>query len=172
MNSVHFRPPFVPHCQASRDAPLSGGGVSCLAPPLRSGAKQLGASPPSRVYVVQPGPAWCLRYAGTKLALVCSGTSSHGAVLAIESEQWLGRRSCIQISQRIGSAANPSAQPDDNRKQRGCRRLASRALADINAMNPFDLHNTPIIRALREGVQLAVPSAWFRRKGYRDRVSL
>ena len=45
--------------------------------------------PLSRAYVVQPEPAWCLRYAGTKLALARSGTSSHSAVLAVESEQSL-----------------------------------------------------------------------------------
>jgi len=69
--------------------------------------------------VVQPEPAWCLRYAGTKLALARSGTSSHSAVLAVESEQSLQRRSCIQILQRIGSAANPGGRADENRKLRG-----------------------------------------------------
>jgi hypothetical protein len=103
--------------------PWSGRRVSCLVPPLRSGAKQLGASSVSRAYVVQPEPAWCLRYAGTKLALARSGTSNHSAVLAVESEQSLQRRSCIQISQRIGSAANPADRADGNRKQRGSRSL-------------------------------------------------
>jgi hypothetical protein len=44
---------------------------------------------------------------GTKLALACSETSSHSAVLGVELEQPLKGRSCIQISQRIGGAANP-----------------------------------------------------------------
>ena len=44
--------------------------MSCLAPSLRSGAKQLGALPLSRAEVVQLEPAWCLRYApDTNLAL-------------------------------------------------------------------------------------------------------
>ena len=65
----------------------------------------------SRAYVVQLEPAWCLRYApDTNLAFACSGTASHGAVLRVELEQRLKRRSCIQISQRIGSAANQAVE--------------------------------------------------------------
>jgi hypothetical protein len=64
--------------------------VSCLAPPLRSGAKQLEAASSSRAYVVQPEPAWCLRYApDTNLALAYSGTASHNPVLGVELEQSL-----------------------------------------------------------------------------------
>lgn len=48
--------------QVSRDTPLSGDGVSCLAPPLRS---------------------------GTKLAFAFSGKSSHSAVFGVELEQSL-----------------------------------------------------------------------------------
>jgi hypothetical protein len=95
-------------------------GVSCLAPPLRSGAKQLGPSSLSRAHVVQPEPAWCLRYApDTNLAFAYSGTASHSAVLGVELEQMWQRTSCIQISQRIGSAANPGGRADENRKLRG-----------------------------------------------------
>jgi hypothetical protein len=41
----------------------------------------------------------------------------------LELEQPLKRRSCIQISQRIGSAANPGGRADGNRKKRGSRSL-------------------------------------------------
>jgi hypothetical protein len=59
--------------------------VSCLAPPLRSGAKQLEPSSLSRACVVQLEPAWCLRYApDTKLALAYGETSSHDIVLGVE----------------------------------------------------------------------------------------
>ena len=69
--------------------------------------------------MVQLEPAWCLRYApDTNLAFACSGTTSHGAGLRVELEQPLKRRSCIQISQRIGSAAN-GGRADENRKLRG-----------------------------------------------------
>jgi hypothetical protein len=103
--------------------------VSCLAPPLRSGAKQLGASSLSRAYVVQLEPGWCLRYApDTNLAIAGSGATSHSSILGVKLEKPLERRSCIQISQRIGSAANPSG-ADENRKQRGFR-----ALTAINVM--------------------------------------
>jgi hypothetical protein len=44
-------------------------------------------------------------------------------------EQSLQRKSCIQISQRIGSAANPGGRADENRKQRGFRALTAQALA-------------------------------------------
>ena len=78
----------------------------------------------SRAYVVQPEPAWCLRYApDTNLAIACSGAASHSVVLGVELEQSLYRRSCIQISQRIGRAANPADRADGNRKQRGSRSL-------------------------------------------------
>jgi hypothetical protein len=60
---------------------------------------------------------------GAKLALAYGGTSSHSAVLRVELEQPLKRRSRIQISQRIGSAANPGGRADGNRKQRGFRAL-------------------------------------------------
>jgi hypothetical protein len=44
--------------------------------------------PLSPAYVVQPEPAWCLRYApDTNLAFASSGTASHGAVLGVEFEQ-------------------------------------------------------------------------------------
>jgi catechol 2,3-dioxygenase-like lactoylglutathione lyase family enzyme len=43
---------YAGRAKSLRDAPVSGGGVSCLAPPLRSGAKQLGALSASRAYVV------------------------------------------------------------------------------------------------------------------------
>jgi hypothetical protein len=66
--------------------------VSCLAPPLRSGAKQLGPLPMFRAYVVQPEPASCLRYApDTNLAFASSETASYGAVLGVELEQSLQR---------------------------------------------------------------------------------
>ena len=92
---------------------LSGGGVSCLAPPPRSEAKQLGPSSLSRAYVVQLAPAWCLRYApDTNLAIAGSGTTSHSAVLGVKLEKPLERRSCIQISQRISNAANPGGRAD------------------------------------------------------------
>ena len=66
--------------------------VSCLAPPLRSGAKQLGALPMSRAYVVQPEPAWCLRYASApNWHLERNVYHSSG----VELEQPLKRRSCI-----------------------------------------------------------------------------
>ena len=74
--------------------------------------------------MVQLEPAWCLRYApDTNLAFASSETASHGAVLGVELEQSLQRGSCIQISQRIGSAANPADRVDGNRKQRGSRAL-------------------------------------------------
>jgi len=77
-----------------------------------------------RAYVAQPEPAWCLRYApDTNLAFASTGTASHGAVLGVELEQSLQRESCIWISQRIGSAANPADRADGNRKQRGSRAL-------------------------------------------------
>jgi hypothetical protein len=76
--------------------------------------------------VVQLEPGWCLRYApDTNLALASSGTASHGAMLGVELEQSLQRGSCIQISQRIGSAANPADRADGNRKQRGSRALTA-----------------------------------------------
>jgi hypothetical protein len=56
--------------------------MSCLAPPLRS---------------------------GTKLAVACSGASSHSAVLGVELEQPLQEEKLMQISQCIGSAANPGS---------------------------------------------------------------
>ena len=59
--------------------------------------------------MVQLEPAWCLRYApDTNLAFADKGTTSHGAGLGVELEKLLERRSCIQILQRIGSAANPA----------------------------------------------------------------
>jgi hypothetical protein len=71
-----------------------------------------------------------------KLALAYSGTSSHGLALGVELEQPLKRRSCIQISQRIGSAANPGGRADGNRKQRGSRRsLPSTLLRHDVALN-------------------------------------
>ena len=69
-----------------------------------------------------------LRY-GTKLAFTCSGTSSHSAAFGVELEQPLKRRSCIQISQRIGGAANPGPQPDGYRAVARHRRLVPSALA-------------------------------------------
>lgn len=48
----------------------------------------------------------------------------------------------MRIPQRIGSAANPSAQPDGNRKQRGCRRLASRAFYGISIMSSQNIGNS------------------------------
>lgn len=43
----------------------------------------------------------------------------------VELDQLLSRRSCIQISQRIGSAANPGGRSDGNRKKRGSRALTA-----------------------------------------------
>ena len=97
-----------------------------LGPSLRSGAKQLGnlvcvqsVRGTTRASLVPP-----LRF-DTKLAFACSGTSSHSAVLGVELEQPLQRRSCIQISQRIGSAANPGGRADGNRELRGSRALTA-----------------------------------------------
>src|SRR5829696_7426306 len=76
-----------------------------------------------------PEPAWCLRYApNTNLAFASSGRSSHNAVLGVELEQPLKGRSCIQISQRIGDAANPGPQPDGYRAVARHRRLGPSAL--------------------------------------------
>jgi hypothetical protein len=51
---------------------------------------------------------------GTKLAaVVFSGRSGHNVALGVELEQSLQRRSYIQISQRIGSAANPGGRADE-----------------------------------------------------------
>jgi hypothetical protein len=84
-------------CQPLRRVPPSNDrSISCLAPPLRSGAKQLGASSTSRASVVQPEPAWCLRYApDTNLAFAGSGASSQSTVFDVELEKPLQRRSCI-----------------------------------------------------------------------------
>ena len=80
----------------------------------------------SRTYVVQLEPAWCLRYApDTNLAIAGSGTTSHSVVLGVKLEKPLERRSCMQILQHIGSAANPSGRADGNRKQRGSRSLTA-----------------------------------------------
>lgn len=51
------------------------------------------------------------------------GTASPGAVLGVELEQSLQRGESVQISQRIGSAANPADRADGSRKQRGSRTL-------------------------------------------------
>ena len=103
--------------------------MSCLAPPLRSGAKQLGASRlrPERSWYNSSQLGASANAPDTNLAFASSGTASHGAVLGVELEQSLQRGSCIQKSQRIGSAANPADRADGNRKQRG-----SRALIGIN----------------------------------------
>jgi hypothetical protein len=69
--------------------PSNDKGVSCLALRYAPGPNSLEPASVPRTYVVQPEPVWCLRYAGTKLALARSGTSSHSAVLAVESEQSL-----------------------------------------------------------------------------------
>ena len=108
--------------------------MSCLAPPLRSGAKQLGASSLSRAYVVQPEPAWCLRYAPAPNWRLHCGTSSNSGVLGVELEQPLQRRSCIQILQRIGRAANPGGRADGNRKQRGFRALTAKRVGRSNIL--------------------------------------
>lgn len=81
--------------------------VSCLAPPLRSGANSLEAhhcpkrTRATRASLVPP------RRSGTKLALAYGIASSHSAVLGVELEQPLKRRSYIQISQRIGVSGQP-----------------------------------------------------------------
>ena len=72
--NVRFSEALVLPKHLDRDAPLGRSGVSCLAPPLRSGAKQPGASGcvqsahgATRASLVPP-----LR-SGTKLALAYSG---------------------------------------------------------------------------------------------------
>jgi len=70
-------------------------------PPLRSGPKRRWYSflmTPSRLLNSEPGFV---------------------EAFGVELEQPLKRRSCIQISQHIGGAANPGSRADGNRKQRG-----------------------------------------------------
>ena len=74
--------------------------------------------------------AWHLRYAWAPTwHLRIAETSSHTAVLGVELDQPLRRKSCIPISQHIGRAANPGGRADGNRKQRGSRALTAHALA-------------------------------------------
>jgi hypothetical protein len=41
-----------------------------------------------------------------------------GVVLGVELKQSLSRNSCMRISRRVGSGANPGGRADGNRKQR------------------------------------------------------
>jgi hypothetical protein len=95
-------------------APSNDRCVSCLAPPLRSGAKQLEAFPRSRGVrgVIRASLVPPLR-SGTKLALACRGTSSHrpvpgGRIGAVAAEEKLHTD-----MQHIGSAANPANRADE-----------------------------------------------------------
>src|SRR5436309_4090349 len=117
-------------CHVSRDAPLRGGGVSCLAPPLRSGAKQLGALPLSRAYVVQLEPAWCLRYAPAPNWHLYSGTSSHSAVLGVELAQIAEEEKLHTNIAPYWWRPTPGPQPDGYRAIARHRRLGPSALAD------------------------------------------
>lgn len=72
-------------------------------------------------------PAWCLRYAPTpNWRLRVAERLAHGVVFGVELEELLSRRSCTQITGRIGSAANPGGRADGNRKQRGSRALTAK----------------------------------------------
>ncbi len=110
-----------------------------MAPPLRSGAKQLGPLPMSRAYLVQPEPAWCLRYApDTNLAFAGRGMSSQSPVLGVKLEQPLQEEKLHTISQRTGSVANPCGRAGGNRKQCGFRALTAISVR----RRPNDLRNT------------------------------